>query len=114
MSAETIARALGGSKSGAGWMARCPAHSDRVPSLSLSDGPDGRVLVHCHAGCDQQSVIGALKSLGLCARPSKSFVPGDRAGLNSDQPTDHPSGQIWPAMVALVTHKLRIARTMQL
>jgi putative DNA primase/helicase len=47
MSAERIARELGGHKSGAGWMARCPAHEDRVPSLSISDAPDGKILVHC-------------------------------------------------------------------
>jgi putative DNA primase/helicase len=45
-------------------MARCPAHDDREPSLSLRD-VDGKVLVHCHAGCDQRSVIEALKGLGL-------------------------------------------------
>jgi hypothetical protein len=32
MKAETIARALGGRKAGAGWMARCPAHDDHEPS----------------------------------------------------------------------------------
>jgi DNA-binding transcriptional regulator YiaG len=31
-------------KSGKGWMARCPAHEDRTPSLSVSEGDDGRVL----------------------------------------------------------------------
>lgn len=32
MSAEAIAKALGGRKAGAPWMARCPAHQDREPS----------------------------------------------------------------------------------
>lgn len=62
--AEAIVRALGGHRCGAGWMARCPAHDDRTPSLSISDR-DGRVLVHCHAGCDQERVIHALRSRGL-------------------------------------------------
>jgi hypothetical protein len=48
MKAETIAKALGGRKSGGGWMARCPAHDDREPSLSIRDESDGRVLVRCH------------------------------------------------------------------
>jgi hypothetical protein len=47
--AAEIARALHGRKSGAGWIARCPAHHDKDPSLSLH-GADGKVLVHCHAG----------------------------------------------------------------
>ncbi len=46
-------------------MTHCPAHSDRIPSLSLEDGPDGRVLVHCFAGCSQEAVIAALQKRGL-------------------------------------------------
>jgi putative DNA primase/helicase len=65
MSAKTIARALGGRRAGATWMARCPAHADREPSLSIKDGGGGRVLVRCHAGCGQQQVIAALKSRGI-------------------------------------------------
>ena len=36
MRAETIARALGGFMVGQGWMACCPVHDDRRPSLSIS------------------------------------------------------------------------------
>ncbi len=64
MTAETIARALGGRKVGQGWTARCPSHDDREPSLSIRDA-DGKVLVRCHAGCDQRDVIAALKERGL-------------------------------------------------
>jgi putative DNA primase/helicase len=65
MNAETIAKALGGHKAGGGWMARCPAHDDRKPSLAIRDADDGKVLVRCHAGCDQEQVIGTLRSRGL-------------------------------------------------
>ncbi len=65
MTAETIAKALGGRKAGSGWSARCPAHDDRTPSLSLRDTNDGKVLVRCHAGCDQDEVIAHLKASGL-------------------------------------------------
>lgn len=41
------------------WMARCPAHDDRNPSLSISEGKEG-VVMHCHAGCDQHAVIQAV------------------------------------------------------
>ena len=43
MTAEKIAKALGGRRAGATWMARYPAHEDREPSLSISAGPDGKV-----------------------------------------------------------------------
>lgn len=49
-------------KSGKGWLACCPAHDDRSPSLSISEGDDGRVLLHCYAGCDTRAVV---ESAGL-------------------------------------------------
>jgi hypothetical protein len=65
MNAETISEALRGHKVGSGWMACCPVHNDRTPSLSVRDTGTGKVLVRCHAGCDQHTVISALKSSGL-------------------------------------------------
>jgi putative DNA primase/helicase len=65
MTAEHIAHALGARRSGAGWSARCPAHKDRTPSLSICRSKDGKLLVHCHAGCAQADVIDALKGHGL-------------------------------------------------
>lgn len=38
--AAQIAAAPGGRQSGAGWVARCPAHDDHTPSLSIRDGDD--------------------------------------------------------------------------
>jgi putative DNA primase/helicase len=67
MTAEAIAKALGGRKAGGSWTARCPAHDDRRPSLSIRDSDHGKVLVHCHAGCDQHDVIAVLKGQGLWA-----------------------------------------------
>jgi len=68
MTAETIANALGGHQAGCDWMARCPAHDDHNPSLSIRDAIDGKVLVHCHAGCEQELVINKLRLLGLWER----------------------------------------------
>jgi len=65
MNAETIAKALGGRRVGTNWMARCPAHDDREPSLSINDARDGKVLVRCHAGCSQEQVIATLRPRGL-------------------------------------------------
>ena len=47
-------------RSGAGWQARCPAHEDRTPSLTISEGDDGRTLVHCHAGCTTEDIVAAV------------------------------------------------------
>jgi hypothetical protein len=47
-------------RSGDGWSARCPAHEDRRPSLSVREGEDGRALVWCHAGCTVDAVCAAV------------------------------------------------------
>jgi hypothetical protein len=154
MTAETIAKALGGRRAGAAWMARCPAHEDRAPSLSIVDTRDGKVLVRCHAGCDQRDVIAALRACGvwdagerrsirLFRKPDTMPPPEAHSdafrrtkaalaiwrGAQSAKETPvetylrsrgltvpippsirfhaglkHPSGGVWPAMVALVTH----------
>jgi putative DNA primase/helicase len=153
MKAETIAKALSGRKAGGAWMARCPGHEDREPSLSITNAKGGKVLVRCHAGCDQRAVIAALCSRGIWKtegrqqgrsprkdgrRPSAAPDPdalkrtkaalaiwhaSQRAvgtpvetylrsrGLHVSPPPairfhaglKHPSGGVWPAMVALVT-----------
>lgn len=47
-------------RSGRGWTARCPAHEDRTPSLSITEATDGKVLVKCWAGCSTEAVLAAL------------------------------------------------------
>src|SRR5438445_11668047 len=47
-----------------GWSAKCPAHADTTPSLSISEGEDGTVLVNCFAGCSTEAVVAEL-GLGM-------------------------------------------------
>jgi hypothetical protein len=42
------------------WRARCPAHGSKGGTLSVHEKSDGRVLVHCFAGCEVQAVVGAV------------------------------------------------------
>jgi AAA domain len=66
LNAYDIVAGLGGrfnAASGKG-TARCPVHGDRTPSLSVAE-KDGIVLVHCHAGCEQEDVLAALRERGL-------------------------------------------------
>jgi putative DNA primase/helicase len=42
-----------------GYLAVCPAHDDRSPSLSLSEAPD-RLLIFCHANCSAADIVSAL------------------------------------------------------
>jgi protein tyrosine phosphatase len=42
------------------WIARCPAHEDRSPSLSIKELNDGRILIHCHAGCGANNILDSI------------------------------------------------------
>ena len=42
------------------WTARCPAHADKGPSLAIREADDGRILLHCFAGCETAAVLGAV------------------------------------------------------
>jgi hypothetical protein len=42
------------------WTACCPAHNDKGPSLAIRENEDGRILIHCFAGCETLSVVQAL------------------------------------------------------
>ena len=41
------------------WLARCPAHDDKRPSMSIRELSDGRVLAHCFAGCSFEEIAEA-------------------------------------------------------
>jgi hypothetical protein len=47
-------------KSGKGHICRCPAHSDRSASLSITEADNGNALIHCFAGCSALSIVQAL------------------------------------------------------
>jgi hypothetical protein len=66
-----LSRLDGVRRSGRGHVARCPAHADRTASLSLAEGDDGRVLVHCFAGCDVTTVLGAAGLDLSCLYPER-------------------------------------------
>jgi len=61
------------------WSARCPAHDDKNPSLSIKETQDGTVLLHCHARCATEDVVSklGLKMSDLYSdntNPAKSLI----------------------------------------
>src|SRR4051812_42102059 len=63
MSAQVVVDRLDGvRRTGNGrWLARCCAHEDRAPSLSIRELADGRVLLHCFAGCSVGDVLARIE-----------------------------------------------------
>lgn len=42
------------------WLACCPAHADKSPSLAIKEADNGTILIHCFGGCGVDEVLGAL------------------------------------------------------
>ncbi len=57
---KVLARLKGVRASRRGWTACCPAHGDRVPSLSIGLGEHGQVLLKCFAGCSVACIVQAM------------------------------------------------------
>lgn len=94
MDAASIAGVLGKARAGnGGWVALCPSHDDSTPSLSLSDA-DGKVLVHCHAGCGQDVVIDTLRSMGVWPQKQKTEKPQKKEIIATYDYVDPETGAI--------------------
>ena len=91
---ELLDRLDGVRKSGDNFVARCPAHDDRNPSLSISEAADGKILLCCHAGCDFASIIKALGLTQADLRPSfgrrPEAVPRPQAAVPATRPAQGP------------------------
>jgi hypothetical protein len=89
-----IVHALGARRVGSQWLARCPAHDDSRPSLSIREGREGRVLVCCRAGCSQGEVISVLRARGLW--PETRAARGPRmAASDPDWGADRECARYW-------------------
>lgn len=57
---EFADRLVGVRRNGDGFVAKCPAHPDKSPSLSVAKGQRG-IVFHCHAGCAPDDVIAKME-----------------------------------------------------
>ena len=89
MNAQELTKALGGRWHGSYGTARCPAHEDGSPSLSISEGDGGNLLTHCHARCSPEAVWGALRDRSLVGQPDDR--PSPRRRPSRPQPSPEPS-----------------------
>lgn len=74
---DTLLSVLDNVKSqGSGYIARCPFHDDNENSLSVNESSDGKVLYHCHAGCDQDMLTEGFKEMGGLLTNKQARVVG--------------------------------------
>lgn len=62
------------------WLACCPAHEDKSPSLAITEKDDGRTLIHCFSGCDTEQVLSAveLTFADLMPEPKGNHIKGEK------------------------------------
>lgn len=61
MIADILPRLEKAKQTGRGnWLACCPAHDDNSPSMTMHETDDGRILVHCWAGCSFEEIVNAV------------------------------------------------------
>lgn len=58
------------------WIARCPAHNDKSPSLAIREFGDGRILLHCFTGCSTADVLTAVRLEFSDLYPADSWAIG--------------------------------------
>lgn len=74
-------------------MACCPAHQDRSASLAVKELDDGRILLHCFAGCPTADVLAAV------GMTFADLMPESINGVH--KPVKH-AFSAWDALKALV------------
>lgn len=99
MGAEAMTRLLRGRWYGRYGLAFCPAHRNtRTPALSLADGQDGRLLVHCFAACDPLDVLRMLPDQGAAsgtpAAPHAALGRNERARTDAALAIWHEGGRL--------------------
>ena len=79
-------------RNGAGYKACCPVaghgkgQGDLDPSLSVKEGDDGRVLIHCLAGCSTEDVVEALSlNMADLFEHRDAERGGDGGSITSDE-----------------------------
>lgn len=77
------------------WMACCPAHDDRSPSMTLHAADDGRIAVYCHAGCSFEEIKDAV---GLGWEPW--FPPKQAEDFKPAIRRPFPAGDVLEALAA--------------
>lgn len=83
------------------WLACCPAHDDKNPSLSIKEADNGTVLLKCWAGCSAAEITGAV---GLELR---DLFAGDKP--RSNQPS-RAARQFEAMVITVAVEQMRLGK----
>lgn len=110
---EALVRLVGARLVGNRLMGHCPAHDDRTPSFSIDIMEDGRILLHCFAGCSQAAIEASLWPHGLWPprktndRPTLERLRPSRAGSR-----DHPERDRSAAVCRIAREAIQAQRSL--
>lgn len=87
------------------WTAKCPAHEDKVDSLSVALSCE-KLLIHCHAGCSYEEVCGALGINGIKRQSQYPYSQGSLSSYIPDFNADYvknyqKSWKVWDESIPL-------------
>ena len=102
---RVLAKLPSAKKSGKGWLACCPAHDDRNPSLSVSEGDDGTALLKCHTGCTMAAILAAVDLTPRDLFPDKADATPNR---NAKPQPNAPTGRLFASACDAVAELERI------
>jgi hypothetical protein len=93
---SVLIRFSGVRRSGKVWKARCPAHPDKNPSLSICER-EGKILLHCHAGCATENICAAA-GIGMRKlfpqKPSQDWGNGRSRKITARYPYTDEKGNV--------------------
>ena len=82
------------------WMASCPAHQDKTPSLSIRPADNGGILLYDFGGCDNDAICAAIGIRVADLMPNDQRRPFDWRDNKTPigdvlELLDHESGVVW-------------------
>ena len=108
MTAAEIAARLEARKVSKGWEAKCPAHEDKRASLSVAEGEKGGVLLCCHAGCELEDIVRAMRLEMADVMPPKEEKVRPQIFCTYDYTDEH--GELLFQVVRMVPKDFRQRR----
>ena len=98
-----VALKLGLRRSGAGWRGPCPVHGGSKSPFALRSGEGGRLLVHCHAGCEAAEILSALRGQRILPREGVAVPRAKPPSVEPRAPRDWSGSaqMLWDRGVAI-------------